>query len=140
MNTTLSNGARVKFSIHSESDRIPHIIHGTSANSMFWLIKGKKFMEDGGDIQQPEQYENSGHFSYPFDLDDFSRCVNAANIFKYTESDIAQGIASIEHFGLKSKGWKYLLDNFLEMKEKFETADWEPVKSFLVKLNDMDED
>lgn len=131
---------RIRITCGSSTDRIPQIIHGMSANTMFWIIKSKKFFEAGGKVEQHEQFENASHFALPWDLDDFGRCVLAADFFGYTESDIQQGLLNLADLGLDNKGYKHFFENFLKMREEFKSANWDPVREFLDKINKLEDE
>jgi len=130
---------RIKITCGRSSESIPHIIHGTSANTMFWIIKSKKYFEAGGVIEQPQQFENKNAPSLPWDLDDFSRCVLVSNFFGYTETEIKQGLENIK--ALKySKAYTILFENFIKMKAEFEAGNYDEVTDFLDKLSEADDE
>ena len=132
----------MRISVYSEKDKIPHIINGASANSMFWIIKHKKFIESGGQLEQHEVYSNTSFLSLPYDLDDFSRCVLVSDFFGYTETEINIGLHNIETMeGIIQKNkFIFLFKNFLKMRELYKDGDFEPVKKFLNELDNIEED
>ncbi len=130
----------MRMKIRAVTSSIPQVINGLSANTMFWIIKSKKFFEDGGKIEQHEQFENNGHLSLPWDLDDFSRCVLLADFFGFTESDIQQGISNLSELGIDNKAYKYFFENFLKMREEYKSANWDPVREFLDKVGKLEDE
>ncbi len=102
---------------------IPHILHGISANTMFILINN--------DIDTKNNYYgNTASMDLPYDLDDFSRCVNAANIFKWTNEDLKKAVQRAEHIGL-SKMFINFYKEFLIYKTKFESGNEKEVRDWI---------
>lgn len=130
----------MRMKIRAVTSSIPQVINGLSANTMFWIIKSKKFFESGGKIEQHEQFENNGRFALPWVLGDFSRCVLLADFFGFTESDIQQGISNLAELGLDNKAYKYFFENFLKMREEFKSANWDPVIEFLDKIEKLEDE
>lgn len=100
----------MRITIKNTKRSIPHIINGSSANTLFFLInytrlRNKKF--DG-------EYNHTSP-SLPYDINDFSRIMNACNCFGWKENDIEVARINAEKLEF---GKKYLmfLDNFFVLK------------------------
>ena len=117
-----------KISIHGNNELIPQVINGTSANTMFWFINHEN-------LQNIESYENTNFPSLPYDLDDFGRCILAANVFHYSESDIQKGLDNIKKLN-QSEKFTNFFRKFLSLKKEFETGKTQVVRNYLEKLND----
>lgn len=77
----------MKVTIGAVRHRIPHIIHGVSANTMFYLINFDEMFKDKA-FDDSEYFDNSANMSTPYDKDDFGRILNAYNVFGWTAKDI----------------------------------------------------
>lgn len=117
---------KIGISVHSEDDKIPQVINGTSANTMFWFINYEN-------INGLVHYGNYSFPSLPRDLDDFGRCVLASNALGYTETDIEQGYLNIKKLNQPQK-YSNFFKKFLSLKREFESGNTKPVKDYLDEL------
>jgi len=120
----------LNITVSTKADRIPQIINGSSANTMYYFINYEKLPK--------ECYGNDSTPSIPYDLDDFSRCVLAANAFNYTQDDIQSGIENIKLLKAAPK-FVFLFENFLKMKAEFEAGNNDAVKVFISNLRQIQE-
>lgn len=121
----------ISFEIPEPYD-IPQIIHGLSANTLFFLINFEKVFKD----KAFEGEQNMTHPSLPYDLDDFSRIMNAYNVFKWTPEDIEEAKKTVKKLKFAKK-FKIFLDNFLVLKTFYEGGeeDEEDFKELLREIN-----
>jgi hypothetical protein len=91
-----------------------------------------KSWEAIGDI-----YANSTHIDTPYDLDDFSRIMNAYNVFKWTPEDIEEAKKTARKLKLNNKKLKDFLDNFIVLKTFYEGGeeDEEDFEQLLREIN-----
>lgn len=115
-----------RISVYGEDEKIPQIINGMSANTMFWFINYER-------LKNLENYRNTSFPSLPSDLDDFGRCVLASNALKYTELDIQRGLDNIHQLNQPQKFTNFF-KKFLSLKREFESGNIQVVKNYLDEL------
>jgi len=120
----------IKISIREKSELIPQVINGCSANGMFYFIHHDKVAN----------LKNNGNTSFPdipWDLDDFGRCVLAANALCYGETEIKKGLEIVKTLKYPKK-FVFLFENFLVMKKEYENGNLETVKNFIKELREVE--
>lgn len=110
------------------NDIIPHILNGASANTMFVLINLELFISSS-EVRE-KYHNNTSTYSLPWDLDDFGRCVNAANIFKWNTEDLNRAAEKAQRAGLGKK-YGVFYKEFLIYKEKFENNKKDIVRDWI---------
>lgn len=108
--------------------KIPHIIHGISANTMFYLIYYDKLFKN------KEFEDQMTTMSTPFDADDFSRCINAYNIFGWGQKEIETAIRNAEKLKCNKRLIEYL-DNFLVLRSFYQDGEDDEFDALLTEIN-----
>ena len=123
----------MKVTIGAVRHRIPHIIHGVSANTMFYLINFDKLFKDKA-FDDSEYYDNSTNMSTPYDKDDFGRIINAYNVFGWKKEDIerAKNTAKALKVGKKIEAF---LDDFMVLRTLFKDAEYDDFDLALDNIN-----
>lgn len=123
-------GARNKMNIRMGvvTAEIPHIIHGVSANTMFYLINFNKLFKDKAFEDQMTT------MSTPFDTDDFARIINAWNVFGWGQKDIETAIKNAEELKC-SKRLIEFLDNFLVLRSFYQDGEDDEFDALLTEIN-----
>ena len=97
----------------------PHIIHGISANTMFYLINFKEKFEN-----KAYNYDSPVFLDIPYDRDDFGRIMNAYNAFGWKAEDINR--AKVNAKQLKAgKKIEAFLDDFMMLRSLFEDEEFD---------------
>lgn len=113
----------MKVTIGAVKHRIPHIIHGVSANTMFYLINFDKLFKDKA-FDDSEYFDNSTNMSTPYDKDDFGRIINAYNVFGWTAKDIERAKETAEKLKVGKKIQAFLED-FMALRSLFEDGEYD---------------
>jgi len=108
------------FSIEIAQGKLPKILNGQSANTLYWLIEYPK----RNPIDAETMGSNYTHLAYPHDHDDFSRCYMAYKHFGWTDLDLAAGYNRLFALGIEEGVLKHklaaLLRNFRELVFQYE--------------------
>lgn len=104
----------MRISIEIATRQIPHIIHGISANTLFYLINYENCI-----LNRAYNENNYSCMDIPHDIDDFSRIDNAYTCFGWTEKDIEKAKETAKKLKLPVK-FERFLDRFYEFKELYE--------------------
>lgn len=123
----------MKITIGTKNNKIPHIIHGISANTMFYLINYEKIFKDKKNDIDSEFYENSTNMNIPYDKDDFGRIMNACYVFGWTLADIERAKKTAKELKTNKKIQAFL-DKFMTLRKLFENAWYD---DFEVALNEI---
>lgn len=118
----------IRIGVTSEKYIIPHIIHGVSANMMFYLINFDKMFKDRAFEDQMTM------MSTPYDADDFSRIMNAWNVFGWGQKDIDTAIENAEKLKCNKRIIEFL-DNFLVLRSLYEDEEMEEFDALLAEIN-----
>lgn len=98
---------------------IPHIIHGISANTLFYLINYEKNI-----LNHAFNTNNNVCIDIPHDIDDFSRIDNAYSCFGWNENDITKAKETAKKLNFPKK-FERFLDRFYEFKDLYDECDSE---------------
>lgn len=109
----------MKINIEVVYRRIPHIIHGVSANTLFYLINYEKHI-----LNHAFNTDNDTCIDIPHDIDDFSRIDNAYSCFEWSENDIAKAKETAKKLNFPKK-IEIFLDRFYEFKYYYEDNDYD---------------
>lgn len=123
---------KVSISVVKNEDKIPQIMNGASANTMFYLIN-----YENRNLKSIKTYDNDIWLALPHDCDDFSRCVLVSNVFKWSDVDIKKAIQTSKKLGLPGN-FTTFLEYFLSYKDRFEKGKKEYVESWLNQLHSED--
>lgn len=97
--------------------QIPQIIHGISANTLFYLINYEKYF-----LNRAYNTNNNTKIDIPYDIDDFSRIDNAYTCFGWDEKDIEKAKETAKELNLPRK-FENFLARFYEFKDCYEDND-----------------
>ena len=109
----------MRITIGTPERQIPHIIHGISANTLFYLINYEKYI-----LNRTYDSNNYTGIDIPHDVDDFSRIDNAYTCFGWNEKDIEKAKETAKKLNLPRKFEKFL-DRFYEFKDYYEDNDYD---------------
>lgn len=123
----------MKVTIGAVRHRIPHIIHGVSANTMFYLINFDEMFKDKA-FDDSEYFDNSTNMSTPYDKDDFGRIMNAYNVFGWTAKDIERAKKTAKDLKVGKK-IEAFLDDFMVLRSLFEDAEYDDFDLALDNIN-----
>lgn len=123
----------MKVTIGAVKHRIPHIINGVSANTMFYLINFDKMFKDKA-FDDSKYFDNSANMSTPYDKDDFGRIINAYNVFGWTAKDIERAKKTAKDLKVGKK-IEAFLDDFMVLRTLFEDAEYDDFDLALDSIN-----
>lgn len=114
----------MKISIEINPTTIPHIIHGISANTLFYLINYEKCI-----LNHTFNNKNDSCIDIPHDPDDFSRIENAYNCFSWDEKDIEKAKVTAQKLNFPDRVKKFL-NKFYEFMDIYKSKGYEGYKEF----------